>query len=146
MKCMKCGVDCLDEPLYRNNPVGEEDDWRCDTCLDPEEIVADKHAEVVKKVDTLFRTHTQSSSEAPYWDDLTQHSNKVRLNKEGNEELLALLPKECARIRPHENSVLYSLVMLVATTMHQKHDAGAFGRALVVLKEHERDECNIQLT
>lgn len=35
MNCSVCNVSCFDEPLFRNNPVGEEKaDWRCQRHLD----------------------------------------------------------------------------------------------------------------
>ncbi|MGD9156846.1 MAG: hypothetical protein PVG39_00430 [Desulfobacteraceae bacterium] len=35
MHCSVCYVSCFDEPLFRNNPVGEEKpDWRCQCHLD----------------------------------------------------------------------------------------------------------------
>lgn len=33
--CSACHISCFDEPLFRNNPVGEEPpDWRCQRHLD----------------------------------------------------------------------------------------------------------------
>lgn len=35
MQCSVCQISCFDEPLYRNNPVGEDKaDWRCQRHLD----------------------------------------------------------------------------------------------------------------
>lgn len=52
MKCDKCGISMMDDPLYRINPKGEDGIFRCESCMKKFGQTVDK--DLKKIVDTIY--------------------------------------------------------------------------------------------